>query len=67
MNNEKLLEDLLYKKSLALCVFVEMLRPSGAVLLLKKNLYFFLTLNYVDMCLLEFKMDGQANDEVFYI
>jgi hypothetical protein len=66
-DNDKLPADLLRKKSLALCSFAGMLRPSDAARLLRKNIFFSPTLNYMDICLLGFKTDGQAKGEVFRI
>jgi hypothetical protein len=66
-DNERLPQDLLRKKSLALCSFVCMLRPSDASLLMKKNIFFHPMCDYMDICLLGFKTDGQAIGEVFRI
>ncbi len=66
-DNEILSEDLLRKKSLALCSFVGMLRPSDASLLVKCNIFFLTSLEYMDICLLGFKTGGQANGEVFRV
>jgi hypothetical protein len=66
-DNESLSFEAMRMKSLALCSFVGMFRPSDAALLEKDKIYFNSDLSYMDMCLLGFKTDGQANGEVFRI
>lgn len=66
-DNENLSDSDLRRKSLALCVFVGMMRPSDGGLLKQSQIYFDSELEFMDICLLGFKSDGQANGETFRI
>ncbi len=65
--NNKLSDNDLRMKALALCTFVGMMRPGEGGILRKSFISFGDNLEYMDICLLGFKTDKQANGETFRI
>jgi integrase len=53
----------LRKKALALCAFIGMMRPGEPALMEKSKIQFAEDLEWMDVCYLGFKTDGQANGE----
>jgi hypothetical protein len=65
--NEDLSQEKLRQKSLALCSLVGMFRPSEGALLQKDKIYFHEDLEWMEICMLGFKTDGQALSETIRI